>query len=68
MRANNQYFTGDDYYLRFGIYLSNLRMVKEHNKANKIFRVELNQFASYTSTEYKALLGFKTNIKPKACN
>lgn len=40
-------------------------MVKEHNKANKIFRVELNQFASYMSTEYKALLGFKTNINRK---
>lgn len=62
MRSTNQFFTGDEYYLRLGIYLTNSRLVKEHNAANKSFRVELNKFAAYTPAEYKSLLGLRIKV------
>lgn len=61
MRSTNQFFTGDEYHFRFGIYLANSRLVKEHNAAKKRYRVELNKFAVYTSSEYKSLLGLRVH-------
>lgn len=63
MRSTNQFFTGDEYQLRFGIFLTNSRYVKEHNFAKKKFTVSLNKFAAYTPAEYKALLGFKMDLE-----
>lgn len=58
MRQNNQFFTGDEYHLRFGIFLANQRYVQEFNSNPKNkFRVGLNKFSCYTPSEYKALLG-----------
>ncbi|KAK8839128.1 hypothetical protein M9Y10_032600 [Tritrichomonas musculus] len=65
MRSTNQYFTGDEYQIRFGIFMANSRLVKEHNSANKKFTVSLNKFAAYTPSEYQALLGFKMDIKKR---
>lgn len=59
MRSTNQFYTGDEYFLRFGIYLTNSRFVKEHNKANKYFKLALNKFAVYTPSEYRSLLGLR---------
>lgn len=56
MRSNNQFYIGDEYYLRFGIFLTNLRLIKEHNSANRQFQVGLNKFAVYTPSEYNLLL------------
>ncbi|KAK8876523.1 hypothetical protein M9Y10_006737 [Tritrichomonas musculus] len=62
MRSTNQFYTGDEYQTRFGIFLANSRLVKEHNAANKKFTLSLNKFAAYTPAEYKALLGFKMDL------
>ena len=62
MRNNNQLYSGDEYQLRFGIYLTNSRLVQEHN-AKGTFKVALNKFAALTPSEYKALLGFKPQIR-----
>lgn len=60
MRTTNQFYTGQDYHLRFGIYLQNLRLVKMHNSnPDNPFKVSLNQFAALTPSEYKQMLGFK---------
>jgi len=59
MRESNQFFTGDEYQARLGIYLANKRLVQEHNSANKGFKVAMNKFAAMTPAEYKSLLGFK---------
>jgi len=59
MRENENMFTGDEYHQRLGIFLANKRLVREHNAANKGFKVALNKFAALTSSEYKSLLGFK---------
>lgn len=68
MRANNQYFTGDDYYFRLGIYLANSQFVHYHNNANKGFKVSLNKFSVYTHTEYKALLNQITKTSKPQTN
>jgi cathepsin L len=57
MRSTNQIYTGDEYQLRFGIYLANAQFVRSHNAANKGFTVTLNKFATWTPTEYRTLLG-----------
>lgn len=65
MRNTNQIYTGDEYQLRFGIFLANSRLVREHNSQSS-FTLELNKFAAYTPAEYKALLGYRPiyrNIK-----
>lgn len=62
MRETNQLFTGDEYQTRFGIWMSNKRLVQEHNSANT-FQVSMNKFASMTQAEYKSILGFKANAK-----
>lgn len=64
MRSTNQYFTGEEYQMRFGIFLTNLRFVKEHNGANKKFTVTINKFSAYTPSEYKSLLGYKMDCSP----
>jgi cathepsin L len=53
-------FTGEEYKTRLGIWLSNKRLVQEHNKA-KDFLLSMNHLAHYTPAEYKAILGFKQN-------
>ncbi|OHT01363.1 Oryzain alpha chain [Tritrichomonas foetus] len=66
MRSTNQYYTGDEYYLRLGIYLSNKRLVQEHNsnKANT-FRLTLNKFAAMTPSELKTYNGLLTTSEPQ---
>ena len=63
MRSTNQFYTGEEYQTRFGIYLSNSRLVKEHNSRNNKFTVSMNKFAALTPEEYRSLLGFKMDIK-----
>ena len=58
MRTNNKFYTGDDYHLRLGIFISNVRYFKEYNKKKGlIFTVGINQFSCYTPSEYKSILG-----------
>lgn len=77
MRKTNNFYTGDEYMFRLGIFFTNQKFVHEHNKnPNKRFTVEMNHLATLTPSEYKSLLGFKpklntnqkrsiiTNIKP----
>lgn len=69
MRSTDQFFTSDEYKLRFGIFLTNARLVKEFNSKNKRFTVSLNRFAAHTQSEYKSLLGFRmTHLHPKTPN
>lgn len=65
MRSTNQYFTGDEYHFRLGIYLSNSRYIAEFNKdQSKSFRIAHNKFSCYTPTEYKTLLGYIPSSTP----
>jgi len=65
MRSNNAYYTGDEYKQRLGTFLTNQRLVSEHN-AKKTFRVAMNKFAALTPAEYRSMLGFKPIKAQKA--
>jgi hypothetical protein len=56
MRSTNTLYTGADYHLRLGIFLSNSRFVRSHN-AHSRFRTSLNRFAALTPAEYRCMLG-----------
>lgn len=56
---NLQYFTGDECHFRLGIFLTNFRLIQEFNSNKKSYKVGLNRFSCYTSSEYKSLLGYK---------
>jgi cathepsin L len=63
MRETNQLFTGEEYQTRFGIWLSNKRLVQQHNAANgATFTLAMNKLAHLTPAEYKSLLGFRMNL------
>lgn len=63
MRRNNNYYNGDEYHFRLGIFLANQKYVQEHNSnPNKLFKLEMNNLAVLTPSEYKLLLGFKPNL------
>lgn len=64
MRNNNQFYTGEEYQTRLGIFISNLRLIKEKNSVNsKKYNVGLNKFAAYTPSEYRVLLGYRMDLK-----
>lgn len=65
MRSTNQLYTGDEYQLRFGIYLANSRAIQEHNKQSTTYKLALNKFAAYTPAEYNTLLGHKSLSKER---
>jgi cathepsin L len=60
MRETGQVFTGEEYHLRFGIFVANSRRVQEFNKAGHSFRVSMNKFACLTPAEYQARLTHRT--------
>lgn len=58
MRSNNQYFVGDEYNFRLGLYVARSRYVQEFNKIpGNTFKVGLNKFSCYTPAEMSTLLG-----------
>jgi cathepsin L len=50
-------YTGDEYHLRLGIYLSTLRYVQETNRQHLSFTVNMNHLSTLTPFEYNILLG-----------
>ena len=65
MRSTNQFYTSDEYQTRLGIFLSNSRLVKEHNSGNSKYTVSMNKFAALTPEEYRSLLGFKMDMNKR---
>ena len=66
MRQTNQFFTGEEYQARLGVFLANKRLVQEHNAGNAGFSVAMNKFAALSPAEYKAMLGFKPVMAEKS--
>lgn len=67
MRTHNSIYTGDEYFMRFGIYLANSRLVAQQNKKSS-FKVSLNKFAAHTPAEYSALIQDKYSYQEPAAN
>ncbi|EAX97404.1 Clan CA, family C1, cathepsin L-like cysteine peptidase [Trichomonas vaginalis G3] len=71
MRETGNMFTGEEYHQRLGIWLTNKRLVQEHNRANAGFTVALNKLAHLSPAEYRSMLGFhmsKTQVKAVKSN
>ena len=64
MRYFNDFYNEGDYKFRFGIWMTNCRYIKEHNRGNNNYMLGLNKFIIYTPAEYQALLGLKPHVKP----
>ena len=62
MRSTNQLFTGDEYNVRLGIWLTNLRAVESHNAGPSTFKLQMNKFAALTPAEYRSLLGLRKTV------
>lgn len=63
MRETGDFYVGDEFHFRFGIFLANKRFVQEQNSINRNYRLSLNQFSFLTNSEYKSLLGGKVSSK-----
>jgi cathepsin L len=50
-------YSGEEYQFRLGLFLGSLRRVEEHNAAVLGFQLGLNQFSTWTPSEYRQLLG-----------
>lgn len=66
MRTHATFYVGEEYQLRFGIFLTNLRYIQNFNRRKGVtFRLGINKFACYTPLEYKSLLNSETAPTPR---
>ncbi|OHT03689.1 Cathepsin L1 [Tritrichomonas foetus] len=66
MRRTNQFYTGDEYHFRLGIWMSKLRFVQEHNAKGSSYKVSMNHLSAMTHSEYRSLLGLRfSDVTPK---
>ena len=63
MKETSNMFTGEEYYLRLGIWLQNKRYVQEFNAQGHRYQISLNKFAHLTPTEYRSLLGYNPKYR-----
>ena len=60
MRINNNFYVGDEYHFRLGIFLSNVRYCQDFNRKKGLtFQLGINKFTCHTPAEYKSILGAK---------
>ncbi|OHT11996.1 Cathepsin L-like proteinase [Tritrichomonas foetus] len=63
MRNNNLMYNGDEYHFRLGIFLTNLRIVQQHNAKKDVpYTLGMNSISCLTPSEYHQLLGMKRRI------
>jgi cathepsin L len=60
MRSHDLLFTGEEYHLRFGLYLAAARYVQEFNAEDHGFTLGLNQFAVMTPAEAEVYRGYRS--------
>jgi cathepsin L len=59
MRETNRLYTGPDYHLRLGIFLTHHHFVHEFNALGRSFTLRLTSLATLTPAEYRSLLRTK---------
>ena len=65
MRENKQIFVGEEFNLRFSIWLTNYRIVQEHNRAGESWKSSLNHLSVLTPAEYNSILNYRRSIPKK---
>lgn len=64
MRTNNVLYTGSEYHLRLGIFISNIRYAHEFNRRKRLkFRLDANRFSCFTPAEYRDMLSVPSYYK-----
>jgi C1A family cysteine protease len=63
MRLHNKAYTGAEYHLRFGLYLSAIRRCSDFNRGTHSFRVAPGKFACLTPAEYRSMLGHRRSSR-----
>ena len=53
----NLFFTGDEYHFHLGIFITNLRYIREFNAGKNSFKLGLNKLVCYTQAEYQHIIG-----------
>jgi hypothetical protein len=66
LRDHGLMFTGPEYSLRLGIFLSASRIIREHNSGPNSFRLSHNSISIYTPAEYRSLLNSKPRLLPRS--
>lgn len=61
MRETRNFYIGEDYFLRYGIWIVNKRFIREHNMKNHRYTLKMNHLSSLTPAEYRSLLGSQQN-------
>ena len=57
MRDTNNFYTGDEYHFRLGVFMTTLRYIQDFNRdTTKSYRLGLNKLSALTPTEYASLL------------
>lgn len=59
MRETNNFYIGEEYHFRFGIWLANYRFIQSKNAANSLhhFKCGMNSLSTLTPSEYRLYLG-----------
>ena len=57
MKDQSVCFVGEEYSLRLGIFMANMRYIKEFNKGEHKFRLGITKFMHFTPSEYYSILG-----------
>jgi len=65
MRETNNFFVGDEYHFRLGVFIQNKRYVQEHNRKSSSFQLAMNDIAHLTYSEYQNMLGYKNLGEPE---
>ena len=66
MRQHGQMFTGPEYHLRLGIFLTKARYIQDFNRGNHLYRLGLNAFSCFTPAEVSAFLGPSFDASPRS--
>ena len=55
MKNTGNMFVGDEYAYRLGVFMTNQRFIKEFNRADKPFKLNVNEFAHLTMSEVQTI-------------
>ena len=66
MRETSNLYTGAEYHLRFGIFMTTLRYIEDFNRdQTKSYKLGLNHLSALTRAEYLSLLGMRSCRAPQ---
>jgi len=59
-----QYATKSEFDMRAKIFAKSFNAIEKHNASGQTHQLGLNHLSDFTKTEYKALLGYRPELRP----